>query len=523
MSTFNRNTLAAALAVSLASLVSAPAMATGTVTGSTSAPFAHEVTGKGTGAAVDPLAVAQGFGFSLKAPDILIGRTDTSGDVTVFVTFSGADVATAPLPGDFTNQGTLGAISFGGNVLQFTISPPLTPGFTATSLFTINSLSFKNALSLQPNGGGINATVRIVDTNTNIELLPNTSGKVLSGAYATDTAFGPKTNLTVDVTQPSQKTQFLGPPNTTWAQIGTLSVSLNDFTVDPGPPVVLSNASTDGTGAVTNDSNGAAAGGTFVFDAAGDVVDLTVTIPSPAAFVTIPASGSTPAAPAVVYADTAACGDLTVFNASGTAVELTQSTTNPQSFSALGLPLTTTGETYNICVVANGVSTISNQIIHGNAQVKLAGALTIDPPAADADIAEIGFNGTVVNVATFNPAGNTTQESFLRVSNTSTIDGLVTVEGIDDKGNPAASAVTFNLAAGNSLQFNSNDLENGNAAKFISGAFGPGTIDGNGVDVSGKWRLIVTGEFSGMKVSSLNRNNTTGTLADLSAISNTNQ
>src|SRR3546814_19944336 len=79
--------------VSLASLVSAPAMAGGTVTGATQAPFAHEVTNTGSGAATDPLATAQGFGFDIKAPDILIGRTSTSGDVTVFVTFSGADVA----------------------------------------------------------------------------------------------------------------------------------------------------------------------------------------------------------------------------------------------------------------------------------------------------------------------------------------------------------------------------------------------------------------------------------------------
>src|SRR3546814_7333038 len=178
MSTFNRNTLAAALAVSLASLVSAPAMAGGTVTGATQAPFAHEVTNTGSGAATDPLATAQGFGFDIKAPDILIGRTSTSGDVTVFVTFSGADVATTPVVtgGDPDGVGVLpayaiGSTSFGGNVLQFTVSPPASPGFVAGQLFSIAALAFKNALSLQAGGAGINATVRIVDTNTNIELL----------------------------------------------------------------------------------------------------------------------------------------------------------------------------------------------------------------------------------------------------------------------------------------------------------------------------------------------------------------
>jgi len=107
---------------------------------------------------------------------------------------------------------------------------------------------------------------------------------------------------------------------------------------------------------------------------------------------------------------------------------------------------------------------------------------------------------------TFNPAGNTTQESFLRVSNWGNTGGKVTVEGWDDAGAAGASDITFTLPAGESLQFNSGDVENGNATKFTSGAFGDG---------AGKWRLVVTGEFDGMNVISLNRNNTVGTLTNL--------
>src|SRR3546814_16521408 len=94
-------------------------------------------------------------------------------------------------------------------------------------------------------------------------------------------------------------------------------------------------ASTDGTGAVSNDSTGAAAGGTFLFDALNDVVDLTVNVPTTTAFVTIPASGTTPAAVGDVYADQAACAD----SQSATAASLTLSTTNPRPFSPVGVPV----------------------------------------------------------------------------------------------------------------------------------------------------------------------------------------
>jgi len=126
--------------------------------------------------------------------------------------------------------------------------------------------------------------------------------------------------------------------------------------------------------------------------------------------------------------------------------------------------------------------------------------------APQCDLQPMEFNGSVVKVFTFNPAGNTTQESFARVTNWGNTGGKVTVEGWDDAGAAADAPVTFNLAAGESLQFNSTDLENGNTGKGLTGAFGDG---------AGKWRLVVTGEFDGMHVTSLNRNNTVGTLTNL--------
>ena len=72
-----------------------------------------------------------------------------------------------------------------------------------------------------------------------------------------------------------------------------------------------------------------------------------------------------------------------------------------------------------------------------------------------------------------NPASNQTQQSFLRVINTSSVSGLVTLSGIDDNGNPAPGGdLTFTLGPNEAKQFNSLDYENGNAAKDLTGALG---------------------------------------------------
>ena len=118
----------------------------------------------------------------------------------------------------------------------------------------------------------------------------------------------------------------------------------------------------------------------------------------------------------------------------------------------------------------------------------------------------MAYNGPVAVVYTFNPAGNTSQQSFLRISNTGAASGLVTITAKDDSGAAAAGSISMTLSAGKSIQLNSTDLENGNTAKGLTGSLGVG---------SGKWILTVTGEISGMEVTNLNRNNTSGTVSNL--------
>ena len=126
------------------------------------------------------------------------------------------------------------------------------------------------------------------------------------------------------------------------------------------------------------------------------------------------------------------------------------------------------------------------------------------PPACN--LLPLQYNGPVVHVYTFNPAGNTTQQSFLRISDTGPASGPVFITGIDDAGNPGVGPVSFNLGAGQSIQLTSSDLQNGNAAKGLTGALGT---------PNGKWRLTVTSYFPNLVVTSLNRNNTSGTVSNL--------
>lgn len=159
----------------------------------------------------------------------------------------------------------------------------------------------------------------------------------------------------------------------------------------------------------------------------------------------------------------------------------------------------TTG-TATLCVEVDGETQIAAQtftVRNGVAGVWSASACPVAP---------LQFNGSVVKVYHVNPAGNTTAQSFVRVINPSETAGRVTIMGIDDAGNMSEGSVSFDLPARGSMQVNSEDLENGNAGKGLTGSLGDGV---------GKWRLEVTGEFQGMLVQGLNRNTTNGTVTNL--------
>jgi hypothetical protein len=166
---------------------------------------------------------------------------------------------------------------------------------------------------------------------------------------------------------------------------------------------------------------------------------------------------------------------------------------------------TATGGTLALCaqVPAGNTTVIDASSVSARTTFNRTGV----PPVTSAvcGLLPLQYNGSVVRVYNVNPAGNSTAQSFVRVINQSTTPGRVTIVGIDDEG-VQRGPISFVLDGQKSMQINSNDLEAGNAAKGFVGSLGDG---------AGKWRLFVTGEFSGMVVQSLNRNATDGTVTNL--------
>ena len=77
-------------------------------------------------------------------------------------------------------------------------------------------------------------------------------------------------------------------------------------------------------------------------------------------------------------------------------------------------------------------------------------------------------------------------QGFLRVINGSAEAGDVTIEAIDDAG-MRAGPVTLTIAAGETAHFNSEDLEQGNSGKGLSGSTGAPTL--------GNWRLVLVSDL----------------------------
>ncbi len=96
----------------------------------------------------------------------------------------------------------------------------------------------------------------------------------------------------------------------------------------------------------------------------------------------------------------------------------------------------------------------------------------------------------------FFPADNDVQQSFVRINNRSNEAGTLTITGIDDEGVTSPNTVTLSFAAGQSRNFNSEDLENGNVSKGLTGGLGDG---------SGNWRLKFESKLD-LDVSGLFRN-----------------
>lgn len=93
-----------------------------------------------------------------------------------------------------------------------------------------------------------------------------------------------------------------------------------------------------------------------------------------------------------------------------------------------------------------------------------------------------------------NPGSNVTQQTFLRFVNPNATPGLVELYGIDDTGISSKKIISFTLPPQASLQFNAQDIENGNESK----------LTGNLCNGQGKWQLKIRSNKA-LKVMSLIR------------------
>ena len=114
-------------------------------------------------------------------------------------------------------------------------------------------------------------------------------------------------------------------------------------------------------------------------------------------------------------------------------------------------------------------------------------AESADPAVATA---EVDRNGVLTIrgpafVALFPRASDPVREGFARVINHAAEGGEVSIEAVDDSGS-GHGPVTLSIKAGETVHFNSGDLEDGNAAKGLPEGVGSG---------EGDWRLVLNSEL----------------------------
>jgi len=514
MSTFNRNTLALALAAALL-----PASALAVTLGAGAASPGDQLPEKIASADIisnaTVVTLTEDAFLVIQATDNIIGRTTGFGirlrlDNGAQFTLSGPGVNDAVLspalaesaPGalDGWTAQVLAGDGTGVVVLSVTPQSSASVGIGAGDLLTLPNIVLDNLGALQTSGARVNLTAEFFDSNSTNPILNNVTTPLLESGNpfaftCNTTGLNADTDARIDVGvgplgEPS-KTQF--------SSDGTIGLA-DQSTFNAGDIVVAKDAAFASfkffdTDAFTTKITGS-------FNAFKGAVTANPAEFATTAFLVPGASAACVAANAVGTAVTNSAADTITFAYTGADL-------GPAP-GALAGPGGSDGPfSMTVCFEVAGANTTTIDASTVTQATTLTRSGT-DFATPSCNLLPLAFNGSVVKVFTFNPAGNTTQESFARVTNWGNTGGLVTVEGWDDTGAAAPGGnVTFNLAAGETLQLNSGNLENGGttpSGKVLTGALGNG---------AGKWRLVVTGEFDGLHVTSLNRNNTTGTLTNI--------
>lgn len=471
MSKFNKSALVGAIALA----ISGAAFAAGDVTLPGDAGdyvFAWELT-----AGDDVTANTSSINYAIKTPDILIGRTSDTGQVTVFATITGAELGTELVEDDIAvSQGTLDSVSSapGGSTFQFVITPPApeTDGFTAASLFSIATLNLQAADSLATEGGQVTIAFEVKDTTTGTSLSSAPAKSVLTSQTATETEIDSGDTNIIDVM--ADKMLFVDDEDE--IELGNVYIDRADVVASEEGDQVASADGAESTGNIGE-------GGEFIYDTANDTVDFTLMVPNAAAFDSLWVS------------NTPWCGE-------GTTTELEVDEDDATLFTGSAAIANPEGGMYTVCGLVDGETEIAAQTIGLTVQIDLDHESTNDPAAVtDPSFNILRYNGAVEKVWHFNPATNQNQTSYLRITNTSGTDGLVEIDSICDDGTAAPGTAEFMLEAGHSVLLTSPDVVTGNTNKGVSGGVGE-------CAVGGKHRLTITGQFATMQVQNFLRNYT---------------
>lgn len=490
MSNFKKNVLAVALVAGLG--LAGTAIAYDLTTGGDTDPVM--VATADVVDATTPIGVNEDTTISLEGSDFILGRTT---GFTIRITLNNgatfdASLTTADLTIGAPNSSWTPSIVAGGgdgdNFVVINMDPTATPvALTTGDLLTINGadlvanptldagLVLDSLTALQTEGASVTATVQFVDPVTAAAIMPQGTITLLESGdpveFACDANDGDVSKrIDVGVTSQAAKTYFsssgvIGGANQGYINLGSIGASV-------------------------------AAGFSFSYLAADEF--QTVATGDFSAFTASPAE----AGRSVFLSTSNTCSSQDV-------VGVVNNATGTVTFDYTGADVgmidgSTTFTAYLCASVPSG-----NETIIDASSVSATTTFTrgdVSSTSSSCSLLPLRYNGSVVQVYHINPAGNTTAQSFVRVINPSDVSGTVTLTGIDDSGNAAAAPITFVLGAGRSMQINSEDLENGNAAKGLTGAWGDG---------AGKWRATVTGEFAGMRVQGLNRNANDGTVTNL--------
>lgn len=434
------------------------------------------------------IGIDQTFQIDLVGADFILGRTtgftvryDLTNGATFGDIIDNTDISVGIANGSWTRNVLAGG-TVGSNFLVIKLDPDVTPiGLVPGALLSINAANvvvapttgtgqMLNGLAALQTPGVVKANVVFVDPGTSLAIMAPDDVVILQSGdpvvQACDDTDGDNAK-TIDVGTDNDhlpKTFFsddglIGSLNSAYINLGSITASVDsDFSGSFGYT-----GADEFTTVVTGDFSAfSVSGNNQVFLSNG--------------------SGCTgPGVPGTVNIG---AGTVT-FNYTGNDISI-----GPGGYTA-----------YVCAEVAFGNSTVIDASLVSELTTFTRGGTS--STGASCDLLPLRYNGSVVNVYAINPAFNLTAQSFLRIINPSNSAGKVTIDGTDDAGNPS-TPISFVLGAGESKQVNSDSLENGGPG--LTGAWGNGT---------GKWRAVVTGEFAGMRVQSLNRNYTDGTVTNL--------